>query len=283
MRRIAGWAVVLFESGKALLDWLGRFDIVHKLYELAWVKPVIEFLSSVPSWTTIPIIVLGLALIFWDSRRTRSLISKLDPGPQVIPPTKGKKTDDGESESDLSRRKAANQKSKIPLDSHIEESRPVPLPKSLKDLFNEDFSNCLKFTNQCSISSADGKNKTDVPWHICNDSTAGTKFLSLYIPRSPDSYNVCAALSDFPHQAIEHERKSGVEIQSKSPGDSSHVDMKDLQFSGRVYLYDEALLSLTELGALEALYKSKNLFPQFRGSEYVTARWFQENVAAKQH
>jgi hypothetical protein len=156
----------------------------------------------------------------------------------------------------------------------------VEKPPTLREYFNKDFPNCLKVSNQCSLGSLNNENKIDIPWQVCNDFEAGTKFLSFYIPRFPDAYGVCVALSDFTKQTMETVN-TGLEIQSKSPGDSSHVDMKDLQFSGRVYLYHENLLSLAELGTLETIYKNKNLFPQFRGSEYSVSRWFQERMAAK--
>lgn len=156
----------------------------------------------------------------------------------------------------------------------------IKKPQTLRHYFDTDFPNCLKVSNQCSLASANNENKIDIPWQVCNDFGAGTKFLSFYIPRFPDAYGVCVALSDFTKQTMETVN-TGLEIQSKSPGDSSHVDMKDLQFSGRVYLYHENLFSLAELGALETIYKNKNLFPQFRGSEYSTSRWFQERMAAK--
>jgi hypothetical protein len=140
-----------------------------------------------------------------------------------------------------------------------------PRPPSLLNRFQNDFSTCAKVANQLSVSLHDGRIHLEIPWQVCIDSDAGTKFVVFYLPRSPHTYDVCVLLADAVNQVLDHAR-SNVGIISKSPGDATHVDAKDFNFSGRVFLYHEDLLSLAELGSLETLYRSKNLFPQFRGS-----------------
>jgi hypothetical protein len=59
------------------------------------------------------------------------------------------------------------------------------------------------------------------------------------------------------------------------PGDATHIEGKNLKYSGILYVYHEDYLSLEKIGELAKLAKDKNLVPQFRGSSYSTARWLQ--------
>src|SRR2546426_4118516 len=72
-------------------------------------------------------------------------------------------------------------------------------PPTLHDYFKSDFPNCMKVSNQLSVSSPDGSSQLDIPWHVCLDSNAGTKFVVFYIPHSPQTYNACVILSDAPN------------------------------------------------------------------------------------
>jgi hypothetical protein len=50
-------------------------------------------------------------------------------------------------------------------------------------------------------------------------------------------------------------------------------EIKDLKFSGRVYIYYQAYLSEEDIDELERYYKEKGLDPVFRGSDYQTYKW----------
>lgn len=100
-----------------------------------------------------------------------------------------------------------------------------------------------------------------------------------YVPDRKDAYETCVALADFPDLAISH-TKSAVAIQSKAPGDASHIDMSALTFSGRVYLYHLDWMSLTQLGSLEELYRKKNYSIVFRGPNYSADKIAHEKADA---
>ena len=79
------------------------------------------------------------------------------------------------------------------------------------------------------------------------------------------------------YKGMLNDLNSNVLIVSKNPGDTAKIFSKDLHFSGRIYIYHEDDLTLQQLGFLEGLYKANNLSIQFRGSDYVVARWLQNS------
>ena len=151
-------------------------------------------------------------------------------------------------------------------------------PKTLREYFESEFSDCTAQFNNAEIFAADRVNKITIPWRIHLDEKSGTKFISFYVPYSNDMHHSCAVISDLPNAILEHSK--GIVTVTHPPGESSHSNSKHFVFSGRIYIYFEGILSLQELGSLEALYKSKNLVPMFRGHEFPIGRWLQEKASA---
>ncbi len=151
------------------------------------------------------------------------------------------------------------------------------IPKSLEQHFREDFK-LGAYMTELIMSSPDGLS-VKIPARVYFDHDANSKFLSFYIPRCPDSFTACASLArDY---KIALDESANVKMIAKHAGDATHTDSTDLSFSGRIFLYHEDTLSLEQLGALEILYKSKSLAPQFRGHDWTTARWMSESMTKK--
>jgi hypothetical protein len=64
-------------------------------------------------------------------------------------------------------------------------------------------------------------------------------------------------------------------ITSKDPADSLSEKSTDLVFTGKIYIYYEKAMSTEQIAALEKLFTSKKLFPQFRSLDYASVRWLQ--------
>lgn len=159
----------------------------------------------------------------------------------------------------------------------IEDSPEVP--KSIEQHFKEDFPNCTKMFNTLTISA--GQDKFAVPWQVCMEDTTGAKFVSFYVAMTKQPFEICRSLVDAASKVLDHQKGSGVQILTKHPGDATHTGIHDLVFSGRVYLYYENVLSLEQLGVLEAAFKARGMTPQFRGQDYATGQWMQKSLMKK--
>ncbi len=244
-RKLVGGAFLLWQFLRGLLELAEHFDFIHEhARNPGWVGDVIEYLLNPPTWVTVPSIGVGFALLFLDSRKRTG----------AAPASK----------------KESDEKVKTP---------PLDKPKTLLEYFKSDFPNCMKTSNQFTISGKNSKS-VDVLWHVCRDFSAGTEFVSFYVPRHDDNdaFETCVALSDSPKLAIDHVNKN-ITMVVKAPGDATHTDGKTLTFSGRVYIYHEDLLTLEQLGSLETLYKNKGLAIQFRGINYAVTRHLQEQAS----
>ena len=72
-------------------------------------------------------------------------------------------------------------------------------------------------------------------------------------------------------EALQH-MDSTFMVEGKVLGESGITKSEDLIFSGRIFIYHESDLSLEQIGALAALYKSKGIDVKFRSHEYAVAR-----------
>jgi hypothetical protein len=82
-------AFLLLEPIWRGIKWLitlgGDVDfIVSRSQEPGWVGAVIDTLISPPGWITLPLIVSGLALIYWDTRRSRHALTNVSQPMQGI-------------------------------------------------------------------------------------------------------------------------------------------------------------------------------------------------------
>lgn len=62
----------LFKGAKGLVGLGGDADfIISRSQDPAWLRDVLNWLTDPPGWSILPLIVLGLGLIFWDAKRNR--------------------------------------------------------------------------------------------------------------------------------------------------------------------------------------------------------------------
>jgi len=147
---------------------------------------------------------------------------------------------------------------------------PVPLnPPSLLDVFNSDFPDLLKARNDLSIEGT----KTSLKQQVYLDFSGKSDFVGFYIPTSSNpisggdnTIKVCLMLINQVPDAISRLAKNTPMIGGFGEDGNK---LEDLTFTGRVLIYHEDLLSITQKAEVINAYKSKNLDVQFRGEDYL--------------
>lgn len=151
---------------------------------------------------------------------------------------------------------------------------PDKLPE-LGELFKSDFKEgkgglraIIDYGSKVDVVTGEKKETTEILYKIIKDFGSGAEFLSVYIPKSPHVIGLCELVIK-EHKKWLTSDPLGLEI--GGGGVTSPLVEKDLVFTGKVYVYHENSLTLTELGKLEDLYRTNGLKPQFRGSGYALA------------
>jgi hypothetical protein len=146
-------------------------------------------------------------------------------------------------------------------------------PPTLADLFRSDFSNVAKLTDDViGIQWKDGK-VLHIKRQLYLDFPANTKFVGFYIPESDPlsstkSVEACLELAKASavQQALDDMPKK-VFVGSGSP--EGMTSIQDLTFSGRVLIYHEAFLSITQKANIIHAYTARHWDVQFRGPDYL--------------
>ncbi len=159
-----------------------------------------------------------------------------------------------------------------------EEATPVKAPSALgdekpptlSDLFNKDFPNTMKATDDLQLTRQSDGELIHIKRQVYLDFDAKTKFVGFYISSSDqfseETFRICKTLVDAVQPAIDGLSKK-VEIRGGYRDEST--SMKELMFSGRVFIYHEGFLSITQKADLISSYKAKNYDVQFRGLPYA--------------
>lgn len=169
------------------------------------------------------------------------------------------------------------------LDETIDASTPAKLrpvqqgeelPR-LKDLFETDFRGHsiggLAVQIDCGtevvLTTGEKEKKVEVLFKIIQDFGSHSQFLTVYIPESSDTFILCEFVAK-QHKQWLQDMPIGLEVGGASGVPSND---KDLLFTGRVYVYHETAMTLSQLGKLDDLYKELGLRPEFRGKSYALA------------
>ncbi len=139
----------------------------------------------------------------------------------------------------------------------------------------------MKFGFDKVLQSPDGTVKSTINVQINLDHQAKSKFLSVYIPHVPSTYDVCKSLPEL-HKTFLADGDT-VRSDMQMPGDATVSSSRDMIFTGVIYIYHEDRLTLEELGSLENLFKAQKLFVHFRDTNYATTMWLSRKAAASGH
>ena len=146
--------------------------------------------------------------------------------------------------------------------------------KSLFDLFKSDFSNLSQLSVETTATVGGPSNTSTFYTKVYLDFSAKTWFGAFFLPKNKDSYLIAADLANTYLRLLE-DAKQKVYMAFKDPGDSERIEIAELTFSGRIYLYHEDDLSLKQMSDLTELFKTKGAALQLRGKPYQISRAMQ--------
>ena len=153
-------------------------------------------------------------------------------------------------------------------------ANPSAIP-SILSLFMTDFKG--KGSGGGISLSSDGRDdltlKNDVKlrifFQINEDYGNRSKFLSFYIQSSPHTYEAIEFLATRYRKYL----NATPNMEEGGGASSSVTKTSELVFTGRVFIYYEDTLSLSELGKLSDLHQSNGLSPQFLTTPYALTVW----------
>lgn len=151
---------------------------------------------------------------------------------------------------------------------------PTAMP-SLLSLFMTDYKG--KGSGGGISLSSDGRDdltlkndtKLRIFFQINEDYGNRSKFMSFYIQSSPQTYEAIEFLAATYRKYL----NATLNVEEGGVASSSVTKTSELVFTGRVFIYHEDTLSLSELGKLSDLYQSRGLSPQFLTTPYAISVW----------
>jgi hypothetical protein len=150
--------------------------------------------------------------------------------------------------------------------------RYFSIPLSLRNLFDTDNFNSLNIANDATIMNPLNGHHNIVTLKLFEDFNEKVEFLAVFIPRSPDAFDLCLAIAD-KYKAILGQLHQRIQAWTTIPGETAGTGTRDLTFSGRVYIYLDDELSLQQLATLEKFYNQNGLSPEFRSNAFLTLHW----------
>jgi hypothetical protein len=157
---------------------------------------------------------------------------------------------------------------KASLDARLEGDKPP----TLGDLFNKDFPYTLKYKMEDSaIRFNDDGVTIPIKRQVYLDFPSKTRFVGFYVPmvnpsNDKDNFDACLKLSSLVDQTFSDFYANA----SVSAGFADQQESaKDLTFSGRVVLYHEDFLNITQKAKLIEAFKAKGYSVTFVGRDYL--------------
>jgi hypothetical protein len=172
-------------------------------------------------------------------------------------------------------------------------AKDTEIPPTMLDLFLGDFPTTLRVSDDddsISIKFKDGA-VTKIKRRVYMDFDAKSRFVGFYVrasvPRERDltgahTKDACVELvqHDAIQAALDHFQQNAAVIAGQS---GQMTNMKDLTFSGRVFLYHDDFLSITQQAEIIKVYEQKHLAVNFRGPDYLGQKiiaWHQQHPEA---
>jgi len=139
---------------------------------------------------------------------------------------------------------------------------PPTTAVTFETLFRSDFPNLTKHGDQTVAIHWNSGYTLPISTQIYLDFPAKSEFVGFFIPHYPRTYEACLRLVDAVIPAI-NRMKENIQMTAGDAGGSDTLD--DLVFSGRVFLYYEYPLTITEKAEIIKVYKRKKFDASFRG------------------
>lgn len=138
---------------------------------------------------------------------------------------------------------------------------------TLREYFDTDFQKVLNGAKPITLSNANSS--LDIIARVHQDFDSNTKYLSFYIPKIDDSFEITVWIINNLNKALAI--TDGTEVQFGLPGEKL-VNSKDLVFSGKVFIYSETGMDFQKLEHLQQEVRKKGIFIQYRGQEFAIKR-----------
>lgn len=135
---------------------------------------------------------------------------------------------------------------------------------SIREHYDSDFGSYFARKGPLRVASLTWTQSFEAS--LCADFTAKSEFLVFYVPDSPFTFQICQYLAVGHTNAIAFQN-DGVIVEVTGFGDRG-TELKDLRFSGRIFIYHEYPLTTSQQDGLQTLFASKGLSLQLRGYEY---------------
>jgi len=144
----------------------------------------------------------------------------------------------------------------------------VSKPITLRALFDSDFPNTHRVGSVLQVKESANEPQYEIPFRVCVDFEARSQFLMFYIGRIVRTRMVCFSIANSYKDTIRIANRM-VGIHSMLPSDTAETQLKDVVFSGRIFIYHEYPMTLREMAELEDLFKQQGAAVQFRGPTYL--------------
>jgi hypothetical protein len=152
--------------------------------------------------------------------------------------------------------------------------------KTLHDLYASDFPHFARDNNSWKAHSQDGKLLGGLESKVWFDTKSNSQFISVFIPHSPHTAEICASLVPN-HKDILEDAKGGLYFLETNPGETLERDSRKLVFTGQIYVYHEASMSLAQMAQLEKVFVDNKLSLQLRGPEYLSVHYIRAATERK--
>jgi hypothetical protein len=150
---------------------------------------------------------------------------------------------------------------------------------SLRDYFDTDFKYVLCAHRGRKIRSKEGEVVIEVVERLHLDFDANTKYISYFIPKTRNSFDICAALiQQNPRLALS--LTDEFSVAGGSIGQDRTISSAELKFSGRIFLYSESGLSTEEVESLNNKANELSMVMIFRGPKYAEEKAILEKPLA---
>jgi len=157
-------------------------------------------------------------------------------------------------------------------------------PPTLLDLFKKDFPGVVSLSDKgFDLQDSTGQVGAHVDWRLLMDFPSKSEFIAFYVPPVRDEVPVCIALIDTVHPTINRVSQN-LDASAGFAGEST--SLRDLTFSGRVFIYHEWPLSNKQKADIVEAYSAKGLDVQFRGVDYLGEKliaWHQQHGVKTVH
>lgn len=153
--------------------------------------------------------------------------------------------------------------------------QPLPPMPSILSLFMTDFQGkgsgggVSLYVDAYADLTFQDHTKLRLLYKVIQDYGSRSKFAIFYVPSSPHTYDAIEFLSSGHKQYID--LPFGADTGSAhSP---SITKTSELVFTGRLFIYHEDTLTLSQLGKLAETYEKEKVNPEFRTTSYALAVW----------